>query len=107
MSSPPDDDELHRAAILARRSRFVALALMGTTSAVSATACACLTPYLPPDAGSQDSGPDGGPGDAATSDAASSDAAASDAASSDAASSDAEAADSGGDGDGSDGGGTP
>lgn len=97
MSSPPDDDELHRAAILARRSRFVALALMGTTTAVSATACACLSPDLPPDAGSQDSGPDGGPDDAASSDAASSDAALSD----------AEAADSGGEGDGSDGGGAP
>jgi len=59
-----DDDDRNRAAILARRSRYIALALLGTTTAVNATACACLEPLPPPDAGV-----DAGPGDAGPSDA--------------------------------------
>lgn len=87
-------DEDDRRAILARRKRFIAMALLGTTTAVTGTACVCLSPApVPPleydanypDAASQDAGPpDGGRRDA-SSDAARPDGDLQDAASSDAA----------------------
>lgn len=54
-------DDSSRAAILARRSGFIALALAGATTAVSATACACLSPPdpadTPSDAGTNEDAP--------------------------------------------------
>ena len=53
-----EDDERHaREAILARRLRFVKLAVAGVAAATTATSCACLTPLtydaavVPADAG--------------------------------------------------------
>jgi hypothetical protein len=50
------EDEASREAILARRRRFLALALSGVTTASTATACACLTPAF--DGGPRDAGID-------------------------------------------------
>ena len=57
MTEPDDDERRERAAILARRQRFVAAALSGITTSTLATACACLkvatveSPAAAPDAG--------------------------------------------------------
>jgi hypothetical protein len=44
-----NDDE-NKQAILARRARYIAMAVAGISTATSATACVCLSP-LPGDAG--------------------------------------------------------
>ena len=57
MTEPDDHERRERAAILARRQRFVAAALSGITTSTLATACACLkvatveSPAAAPDAG--------------------------------------------------------
>lgn len=53
MRDPTDDD---RPAILARRARFLRLALAGITTASTATACACLSPSYDAGTASQDAG---------------------------------------------------
>ncbi|MEM7154207.1 MAG: hypothetical protein AAF799_15285 [Myxococcota bacterium] len=42
MTEPDDQERRERAAILARRQRFVSAALTGITTSTLATACACL-----------------------------------------------------------------
>ena len=49
-----NDDE-SKQAILARRARYIAMAVAGISTATSATACVCLSPL-------SDAGMDGGPG---------------------------------------------
>jgi hypothetical protein len=80
--SERDDDpaDVDREAILSRRKRFIAAALVGMASATSAPACsepsACLR-YLAdggPDAGGPDGGRDGGSSDAGGTDAGGADA---------------------------------
>jgi hypothetical protein len=57
-------DDRDRAAILARRKRWIGLALAGVATATQATSCACLAPVT--DSGRfYDGGPDAG-NDAAT-----------------------------------------
>lgn len=58
---PPDDERGEREAILARRLRFVKLAIAGVAAATATEACGspCLRVAPPADAG-QDGG-DGGP----------------------------------------------
>ncbi|MFO0681667.1 MAG: hypothetical protein U0234_06435 [Sandaracinus sp.] len=46
MSAPKDRDDEAREAILARRMRFVKLAVAGVAAATTATACVCLSPPL-------------------------------------------------------------
>jgi hypothetical protein len=54
-----NDDE-NRSAILARRARYIAMAVAGISTATSATACACLSPSVdvghPVDAQAEDAG---------------------------------------------------
>lgn len=45
-----NEDENQRA-ILARRARYIAMAVAGVSTATSATACVCLSPIENPDAG--------------------------------------------------------
>jgi hypothetical protein len=63
MSDDARTDDSDRLAILARRKRWVTLAIAGATAAATATACACLSPALdggppPHDAGPDTSDPD-------------------------------------------------
>jgi hypothetical protein len=55
----PADDDTDRAAILARRRRWIALAVAGVASTTQACSCSCLAP--PWDSGRfYDGGPDAG-----------------------------------------------
>lgn len=52
-----EEDE-SRKAILARRARYIAMAVAGVSTATSATACVCLEPRQGPDAGMRDTNAD-------------------------------------------------
>ena len=52
-----NDDENQRA-ILARRARYIAMAVAGVSTATSATACVCLQPLNGPDASFSDTNAD-------------------------------------------------
>lgn len=62
MSAPKDRDDEAREAILARRMRFVTLAVAGVAAAATATACACLSQVAHPidSAAPRDAGTDAG-----------------------------------------------
>lgn len=50
-------DDANKQAILARRARYIAMAVAGVSTATSATACVCLSPVSRYDAGGDANAP--------------------------------------------------